>query len=93
MVLVKTDVKEMYSKNQMVVFIIMELLVNELLIDIVLILKNGLKIKILFAGMEDYLNIKIMFLLVDILILVYYMNMILIKNGCLNLQELLIVLK
>nr|UWI32617.1 MAG: hypothetical protein [Bacteriophage sp.] len=71
MVLVKTDVKEMYSKNQMVVFIIMGLLVNELLIDIVLILKNGLKIKILFAGMEDYLNIKIMFLLVDILILVY----------------------
>ena len=68
MVLVKTDVKEMYSKNQMVVFIIMGLLVNELLIDIVLILKNGLKIKILFAGMEDYLNIKIMFLLVDILI-------------------------
>ena len=93
MVLVKTDVKEMYSKNQMVVFIIMELLVNELLIDIVLILKNGLKIKILFAGMEDYLNIKIMFLLVDILILVYYMNMILIKNGCLKKQYILIVLK
>lgn len=82
----KDDKKEMYSKNQMVVFIIMGLLVNELLIDIVLILKNGLKIKILFAGMEDYLNIKIMFLLVDILILVYYMNMILIKDGCLKKQ-------
>jgi hypothetical protein len=93
MVLVKTDVKEMYSKSQMVVFIIMELLVNELLIDIVLILKNGLKLKILFAGMEDYLNIKIMFLLVDILILVYYMNMILIKDGCLKKQYILIVLK
>ena len=58
-----------------------------------LILKNGLKIKILFAGMEDYLNIKIMFLLVDILILVYYMNMILIKDGCLKKQYILIVLK
>lgn len=32
----------------------------------------------------DYLNIKIMFLLVDILKLVYYMNMILIKDGCLK---------
>lgn len=62
-------------------------------IYIVLILKNGLKIKILFAGMEDYLNIKIMFLLVDILILVYYMNMILIKDGCLKKQYILIVLK
>jgi hypothetical protein len=76
MVLVKTDVKEMYSKSQMVVFVIMELLVNELLIHIILILKNGLKIKILFAGMEDYLNVKIMFLLVDILILVIYNNVI-----------------
>lgn len=85
--------KGMYSKSQMVVFIIMELLVNELLIDIVLILKNGLKLKILFAGMEDYLNIKIMFLLVDILILVYYMNIILIKDGCLKKQYILIVLK
>ena len=56
-------------------------------------IKNGLKIKILFAGMEDYLNIKIMFLLVDILILVYYMNMILIKDGCLKKQYILIVLK
>ena len=54
---------------------------------------NGLKIKILFAGMEDYLNIKIMFLLVDILILVYYMNMIFIKDGCLKKQYILIVLK
>lgn len=45
------------------------------------------------AGMEDYLNIKIMFLLVDILILVYYMNMILIKDGCLKKQYILIVLK
>jgi hypothetical protein len=80
-------------KEPVVVFIIMGLLVNELLIDIVLILKNGLKIKILFAGMEDYLNIKIMFLLVDILILVYYMNMILIKDGCLKKQYILIVLK
>lgn len=89
----KTDVNLMYLKNQMVVFIIMELLLNELLVDIVLLLKNGLKIKILFAGMEDYLNIKIMFLLVDILILVYYMNMILIKDGCLKKQYILIVLK
>ena len=40
----------MYLKNQMVVFIIMELLLNELLVDIVLLLKNGLKIKILFVG-------------------------------------------
>lgn len=39
------------------------------------------------------LNIKIMFLLVDILILVYYMNMILIKDGCLKKQYILIVLK
>lgn len=46
-----------------------------------------------FAGMEDYLNIKIMFLLVDILILVYYMDMILIKDGCLKKQYILIVLK
>lgn len=55
----------MYLKNQMVVFIIMELLINELLVDIVLILKNGLKIKILFVGVVDYLNIKIIFLPVD----------------------------
>ena len=45
-------------KDQMVVFIIMELLINELLVDIVLLLKNGLKIKILFVGVVDYLNIK-----------------------------------
>lgn len=45
-------------------------------IYIVLILKNGLKIKILFAGMEDYLNVKIMFLLVDILILAIYNDII-----------------
>lgn len=32
-VLVKTDVNLMYLKNQMVVFIIMELLLNELLVD------------------------------------------------------------
>lgn len=41
----------------------------------------------------DYLNIKIMFLLVDILKLVYYMNIILIKDGCLKKQYILIVLK
>lgn len=93
MVLVKTDVNLMYLKNQMVVFIIMELLVNELLINIVLILKNGLKIKILFVGVVDYLNIKIMFLLVDILVFVFYNNMILTKDGCLNLHKSLIVLK
>lgn len=89
----QTDVNLMYLKNQMVVFIIMELLVNELLIDIVLILKNGLKIKILFVGVVDYLNIKIMFLLVDILVFVFYNNMILTKDGCLNLHKSLIVLK
>lgn len=66
--------------SQMVVFIIMELLIHVLLVDIILILKNGLIIKILFVGMVDYLNIKIMFLLVDILILVYYMNMIIYKG-------------
>lgn len=80
-------------KEPMVVFIIMELLVNELLIDIVLLLKNGLKIKILFVGVVDYLNIKIMFLPVDILVFVFYSNMILTKDGCLNLHKLLIVLK
>ena len=80
-------------KNQMVVFIIMELLLNELLVDIVLLLKNGLKIKILFVGVVDYLNIKIMFLPVDILVFVFYSNMILTKDGCLNLHKSLIVLK
>lgn len=71
----------------------MELLLNELLVDIVLLLKNGLIIKILFVGMVDYLNIKIIFLLVDILVLVFYNNMILTKDGCLNLHKSLIVLK
>lgn len=65
----------------------------ELLVDIVLLLKNGLKIKILFVGVVDYLNIKIMFLPVDILIFVFYSNMILTKDGCLNLHKSLIVLK
>lgn len=91
--LVKTDVKEMYSKSQMAVFIIMELLLNVLLVDIILILKNGLIIKILFVGVVDYLNIKIMFLPVDILVFVFYSNMILTKDGCLNLHKSLIVLK
>jgi hypothetical protein len=86
MVLVKTDVKEMYSKSQMVVFIIMELLINVLLVDIILILKNGLIIKILFVGMVDYLNIKIIFLPVDILINVIYYHIKLIKDGLLVLQ-------
>lgn len=80
-------------KEPMVVFIIMELLVNVLLVDIILILKNGLIIKILFVGMVDYLNIKIIFLLVDILVFVFYSNMILTKDGCLNLHKSLIVLK
>lgn len=69
------------------------LLVNVLLVDIILILKNGLIIKILFVGMVDYLNIKIIFLLVDILVFVFYSNMILTKDGCLNLHKSLIVLK
>ena len=60
---------------------------------IVLLLKNGLKIKILFVGVVDYLNIKIMFLPVDILVFVFYSNMILTKDGCLNLHKSLIVLK
>lgn len=68
-------------------------LVNVLLVDIVLLLKNGLKIKILFVGVVDYLNIKIMFLPVDILVFVFYSNMILTKDGCLNLHKSLIVLK
>lgn len=72
---------------------VMELLVNVLLVDIILILKNGLIIKILFVGMVDYLNIKIIFLLVDILVFVFYSNMILTKDGCLNLHKSLIVLK
>ena len=76
MVLVKTDVKEMYSKSQMVVFVIMEHLLNVVSEDIILLLKNGLKMKILFAAMEDYLNMKIMFLLVDILILAIYNDII-----------------
>lgn len=86
---------ENYSDTNftMVVFIIMELLLNELLVDIVLLLKNGLKIKILFVGVVDYLNIKIMFLPVDILVFVFYSNMILTKDGCLNLHKSLIVLK
>lgn len=41
----------------------------------------------------DYLNIKIMFLPVDILVFVFYSNMILTKDGCLNLHKSLIVLK
>jgi hypothetical protein len=86
MVLVKTDVKEMYSKSQMVVFIIMELLINVLLVYIILILKNGLIIKILFVGMVDYLNINIIFLPVDILINVIYYHIKLIKDGLLVLQ-------
>lgn len=49
--------------------------------------------KILFVGMVDYLNIKIMFLPVDILVFVFYSNMILTKDGCLNLHKSLIVLK
>lgn len=40
-----------------------------------------------------YLNIKIIFLLVDILVFVFYSNMILTKDGCLNLHKSLIVLK
>lgn len=75
------------------VFIIMKLLLNVLLVDIILILKNELIIKILFVGMVDYLNIKIIFLLVDILVFVFYSNMILTKDGCLNLHKSLIVLK
>lgn len=47
------------------------LLLNVLLVDIILILKNGLIIKILFVGVVDYLNIKIMFLPVDILVFVF----------------------
>lgn len=46
-----------------------------------------------FVGMVDYLNIKIIFLLVDILVFVFYNNMILTKDGCLNLHKSLIVLK
>lgn len=42
--------------------------------------KYGLIIKILFVGMVDYLNIKIIFLLVDILVFVFYSNMILTKD-------------
>lgn len=68
-------------------------LLNVLLMDIILLLKNGLIIKILFVGMVDYLNIKIIFLPVDILVFVFYNNMILTKDGCLNLHKLLIVLK
>lgn len=68
-------------------------LLNVLLVDIILLLKNGLIIKILFVGMVDYLNIKIIFLPVDILVFVFYNNMILTKDGCLNLHKLLIVLK
>ena len=68
-------------------------LVNVLLVDIILILENGLIIKILFVGMVDYLNIKIIFLLVDILVFIFYSNMILTKDGCLNLHKSLIVLK
>lgn len=54
---------------------------------------NCPKIKILFVGVVDYLNIKIMFLPVDILVFVFYSNMILTKDGCLNLHKSLIVLK
>lgn len=50
--------------------------INKLSEDIILLLKNGLKMKILFAGMEDYLNMKIMFLLVDILKLAIYNDII-----------------
>lgn len=55
-------------------------------IYIILILKNGLIIKILFVGMVDYLNIKIIFLPVDILINVIYYHIKLIKDGLLVLQ-------
>lgn len=56
-------------------------------------LKNGLKIKALFVGVEDYLSIKIMFLLEDILVLVFYGTMKLIMDGHLNPQGQLTVLK
>jgi hypothetical protein len=59
-----------------VIFVIMEHLLNVVSEDIILLLKNGLKMKILFAGMKDYLNVKIMFLLVDILILAIYNDII-----------------
>lgn len=83
----------MFSKSQMVVFIIMELSPRELLVSIVLPLKNGLKIKAPFVGVEDYLSIKIMFLLEDILVLAFYGTMRLIMDGHLNPQEQLTVLK
>lgn len=55
-------------------------------IYIILILKNGLIIKILFVGVVDYLNVKIIFLPVDILVNVIYYHIKLIKDGLLVLQ-------
>lgn len=48
-------------KSQMAILVIMGLLLKNLLKDIVLLLKNGLKIKLLFIGVEVYLNMKIIF--------------------------------
>jgi hypothetical protein len=48
-------------KSQMAILVIMGLLLKNLLNVIVLPLKNGLKIKILFVGVEVYLNMKIIF--------------------------------
>lgn len=45
------------------------------------------------VGVEDYLSIKIMFLLEDILVLAFYGTMRLIMDGHLNPQEQLTVLK
>jgi hypothetical protein len=61
MVLVKIFAKVMFLKSQMAILVIMELLLKNLLKDIVLLLKNGLKIKMLFIGVEVCLNMKIIF--------------------------------
>lgn len=62
------SVKVLYLKNLMVLFMIYMLLVKSLLVLIVLIPKFGKRIIKVLLGMVGYLNIKIIFLQVVILI-------------------------
>ncbi|UWH95001.1 MAG: hypothetical protein [Bacteriophage sp.] len=67
-VFIRISVKILYLKNLMVLFMIYMLLVKSLLVLIVLIPKFGKRIIKVLLGMVGYLNIKIIFLQVVILI-------------------------
>jgi hypothetical protein len=67
-VFIRISVKVLYLKNLMVLFMIYMLLVKSLLVLIVLIPKFGKRIIKVLLGMVGYLNIKIIFLQVVILI-------------------------